>query len=149
MIIDNLNNSSRYLAIHQSFEEAFQFIERSKAEKLPVGYYSICGEEVYANIEEYDTINSSLPRFEMHRNYIDIHCILEGEEAISYDFKDIGAQEKVSADDCYFMGYKPEHFIILNKDSYAIFLPYEWHMPKCNPNGVSVHAKKVIVKIKG
>lgn len=148
MIIDNIKNSYKYLTVHKAFEEAFCFIVKSKNEKLPAGHYGINGEEIFANIEEYGTVDSSLLRFEMHKNYIDIHYILEGEEAISYDINDTDFQTDVSDNDCYFFTDRPENFITLNSDTYAIFLPFEKHMPKCSPNGFSACVKKVIVKIR-
>ena len=76
MIYDKIEN----LKLYNIDKSVIDFINDITSDK-ECGRYEI-SEEIYANIEEYNTKDSGY--FEAHRNYTDIQLLLEGEEIIEY-----------------------------------------------------------------
>lgn len=60
---------------------AFEFLHRSDLKSMPVGRYSIDGDNVYAIVQECDLKPVSEAKAEAHRRYIDIQTPLTGEES--------------------------------------------------------------------
>ena len=84
MVIDTLENCSRYESLHPRFKAAFDFLKRAEAENVPIGRIDLDGNTLYALTQEYDTKPIHDGKLEAHRKYIDIQFILEGEEFIGY-----------------------------------------------------------------
>ena len=110
----------------------------------------IDGKEVYANVLEYETVPWHETTYEAHENYTDIQYIISGSEAMTYAEKSTLIVKEP---------YSPEKDIAFytndirgidfptNAGWYCIFLPQDAHKPK-PMNGVPVHVKKVVVKVK-
>ena len=80
MIFDTLANAQKYYSLHSRFEDAFEFINKAISENLPVGRYELDGKNLFALVQEYTTKNPEEAKNEAHRKYIDIQCVLSGEE---------------------------------------------------------------------
>ena len=78
MICDDLCFISQY----DVPEEVIKFIEGLNV-NTPAGRYEI-GENIYANIEEYNTKSELDATLESHKRYIDIQFLLNGIERINY-----------------------------------------------------------------
>ena len=48
MILDSLENASRYFPLHPGFEAAFEFLNRGDLAELPFGRNEIAGEQLHA-----------------------------------------------------------------------------------------------------
>ena len=65
MIIDKIENSGLYLALHHRFEKAFEFLRKTDFSTLEPGKYELDGEDLFAistlleqtPIQEYDPID--------------------------------------------------------------------------------------------
>ncbi len=84
MIIDTLENSNLYVAMHPRFKSAFEFLKRPGIESLPIGRTTLDGDLLYALTQEYETKPVHEGKFEAHRRYIDIQFVLAGEEVMGY-----------------------------------------------------------------
>ena len=151
MIIDKLENCKLYYGVHKNMEKAFAFIQKALNEDLPAGKYEIEGKDLYASVQEYDTKEESMVKYEGHRNYIDIQYIAKGAEAV--EVVDIEHTEP-------FIEYNPEkdaEFFtpngktwkgVWNAGEYGIFFPNDIHRPAMRIDGASAHVKKILIKIK-
>lgn len=151
MIIDSLQKTRLYAAVHPDFEKAFAFLERAVAEDLPVGKYEIDGTNVYAMVQEYTTKPSESGTFEGHQNYIDIQFILSGVEII--EFMDITkAQVKTpydpTKDAAFFCDSEKAGKAILEAGEYGIFYPHDIHKPGRVANDTPCEVRKIVVKVK-
>ncbi len=112
--------------------------------------YEIQGDDVYAIIASYNTKEPH--KFEAHREYVDIQCLLEGQEVI-----ESVAVNGLTVD----TPYDPEKDVTfyVNTDSrktishlipgiFIVFFPHDAHMPGVSVGDSPAFVKKVVVKIK-
>ncbi len=112
--------------------------------------YEIQGDDVYAIIASYNTKEPH--KFEAHREYVDIQCLLEGQEVI-----ESVALNGLTVD----TPYDPEKDVTfyVNTDSrktishlipgiFIVFFPHDAHMPGVSVGDSPAFVKKVVVKIK-
>ena len=150
MILDYLENCERYETVHPGFKKAFEFLKNAQKELPPVGTYEIDGRDVYAFVQEYDTLPVSETKWEAHKKYIDIQFIHKGCEVIGWDtIKNLPEdQEYNEKGDCY--AYKLDNKttdLEVHAGSYAIFYPEDLHRPKCayqTPGPIT----KIVVKVR-
>ena len=64
------------------FAAAWDFLQRADVASLPNGHHVIDGEDVYANVMEYDTAPASEKQMEAHRRYYDVHFVAAGAEEL-------------------------------------------------------------------
>jgi len=84
MIIDSLENSSRYECLHPRFKAALEFLKRPDIEATPIGRLELDGALLFALTQEYETKPIHDGKLEAHKKYIDIQFIVSGEEFIGY-----------------------------------------------------------------
>lgn len=75
-------NANDYLS--ERFRTAYDFLSRSDLSELPLGRNEIDGEDIYANVIEYDTVPAVEKELEAHRDYYDVQFIVSGEELLQY-----------------------------------------------------------------
>ncbi len=108
-------------------------------------------EDDYVNVEMYETKIPEKGVFESHQKYIDIQIILSGVERIDFiNTSELSVDIPYNAEkDIIF--YKHETLdagrVVLKQGQFAIFYPYEAHMPQLCVRKTSV-VKKAVVKIK-
>jgi len=84
MIATDLDHIERQTAMTPSLRKAIEFLRRPDLASLPDGRVEVDGDRVFALPQRYDTVVADIPRFEYHRNYIDIQFIVSGEEIIGW-----------------------------------------------------------------
>ncbi|MCR5262168.1 MAG: YhcH/YjgK/YiaL family protein [Candidatus Gastranaerophilales bacterium] len=146
MIVDDLKNFDLYLDLNKNFKKVSDFLTKNDLSDMPTGSYELDGRNIYVNIDEYETKQSSFP--EAHRNYLDIQIILKGHEKIGYADYKTGKTE---------IAYNPEkdieflsadcEFLKAYKGRFFIFYPQDIHQP-CITDGEKSNVKKAVFKIK-
>ena len=149
MIIDKLENSSKYISAHKGFAEAFAFLQKAAAENLPVGRYEIDGDNVFAFIQEYTSKTESA--FETHKNYIDIQFVFSGVEVI--EVTDIANMKEAipyspEKDVTFYDDYDKATVAVIESGAYGIFFPWDAHKPGLAFKGNPDEVKKIVVKVK-
>lgn len=96
-------------------------------------------------------------QFEIHRKYIDIHIMLDGEEWIDYAVQNanLADYDPYHEDDDYQITHNqlPASVNVgrvkLNPQNFAVFFPYEAHKPCCTETNTCAPktVKKVVVKV--
>ncbi len=151
MIITDLDNLSRQLAMNQKFAHAIEFLRREGWRGHPDGTIEIDGKNVYGLLQSYETkIPQSTVPFEGHRKYIDLQFVIEGKETIywtpthcltptiPYDAaKDIWFSHAPRGDATE---------IVLSSGKLAVFFPEDAHATR-QAAGQPMPVKKVIVKV--
>lgn len=134
----------------EGLEAGFEFLEQTDLAALPSGRHEILGEAVFALAMRAPSKDPEAAKFESHRDYIDIQCLLAGEEIIGVlpVGQLAGATPYDAAKDliCYAtpdryleLGIPPGHF--------AVFFPGEGHMPMRHAGGPH-ELHKVVVKVR-
>ena len=147
MIIDMLENSSRYETLHPLFKTAFDFLRRPDVAATPIGRADLQDKALFALTQAYETQPIHAGKLEAHRAYIDIQFILEGEEFMGYaPLKNQTAATPFDpAKDIGF--YEGEAwFTLLRKGMFAVFFPQDAHLPGRFTDKPS-QVKKIVLKI--
>jgi len=147
MVIDTIENCSRYESLHPRFKAAFEFLKRSDIGATPVGRIDLDGTSLYALTQAYETKPIQEGKLEAHKKYIDIQFILEGEEFMGYaPLKNQATAKPFDAEkDCGF--YDGESwFTLFRKGMFAIFFPQDAHLPGRHTEK-STHVKKIVLKV--
>jgi YhcH/YjgK/YiaL family protein len=149
MIADILKNRQLYAAISPRIKTSLEYLTKTDFSGMEPGRYELDGSNLFALVQEYESIPKELGKWECHKKYIDIQYIAEGTEQIGCN--NIG-QMKITTE------YNPEKdiaflsgegdFITYSRGSFGIFFPEDAHQPKIAVNNVPGKVKKVVIKIK-
>ena len=129
--------------------QAMEFLESLDADE-GTGERAINGEVVFARIIE--TVTSFDPDglYEAHRDYIDIHYVLKGEETIVFQNTDRMCAASVYdplQDVRFFTNDGSVRSVRLRAGDFCILYPQEGHRPCCCA-GEPSPLKKVVVKVR-
>ena len=123
-----------------------KFINANDLKTIACGRYDV-NDKVCANIFESETAEDS-GVFEMHKEYIDIHYLIEGKENIKYDTTDDCEilSEYDKAEDYQLFKVKTDNIAGVECGGFAVFLTGEKHNP-CIANGQACKVKKAVFKV--
>ncbi|PNH19052.1 hypothetical protein B6K86_07645 [Lachnospiraceae bacterium] len=147
MILDQIGNLSQYKD-GSRLQQAITFIQTHDISRLPIGITKIDGERLFCNIQEYDSKHLEEVRGEAHQKYIDLQCILLGEEKIGYCPLD-QAGSAVEADpekDIWFYRNPSATELLLRTGMFVVFYPQDVHAP-CQMLDQPARVKKAVFKI--
>ena len=146
MIIDNLTNSEKYIALHKDFKLVFDFLKENNLETMNCGKnIQLRGEEVFFNLDEYET--KTTQKLEAHKKYIDIQVVITGEEYMGYTNIDntTVSEEYDEKRDVMFLNGNVDKVLATNKN-FIVFYPEDAHMPALSVTEPK-KVKKAIFKI--
>ena len=149
MILDDLNNINKYVAIHTSFEKAFTYLTSTNFEDIKPGKYEIEGEQIFALVVSEDGVAmlDSTAQFECHNTYIDIQYVFGGLETVGYKSRLTCVEPRGEYDskkDVLFYEDAPDFFFKLYPGQFGIYFPDDVHAPMIGEGKI----KKVVMKIK-
>lgn len=147
MIKDKLYNAENYYRLSDNLKIGFEWLKNTNLEKIEDGKYLIEGEQVYANVQTYET-KSTAP-YESHRNYIDIQYMVNGAEKIGVvDYKNCVTEEAYDEKrDIEFLDFEGEdEYCSLKEGEFVVLYPNDAHKPSIDLGGKRV-VKKVVVKV--
>ena len=147
MILDKLDNSSKYEGLHHAFKQAFDYVKSTDFSKLEPGKIELDGKNLFINYTEIVGKDASEAKMETHRDYIDIQVAIAQEEQMGYTPTANLTQPRDSyneAKDVTFYFDKAETMLTVKPGEFAIFYPEDGHQP-----GIGEGTwRKVIVKVK-
>ncbi len=129
---------------YERLQKAIDFINSGEVFDLLFGRTDL-DEGIYVNVMELETRKENL--FESHKRYIDIHCILEGEEAIEIaNVSSLEVTQPYSKERDIALGTAQGTRHIIRKGQYCITMPQEAHSPGlCVTNPMKI--KKAVFKV--
>ena len=149
MILDVLANLSKYtINTRLALAELQKYVLTQKHDLFQKGKFEIDGDNFFGIGIEYETKAEKECLWESHREYVDIHYILEGEEIVS--ISDIAEMTNTTAYDStndyqLFEGIKQQD-IVLKKDYVLVLFPNECHQTGVQYKEVSL-VKKIVFKL--
>lgn len=149
VILDRIERWPRYFA-DAPWRRAFEFLARLDA-RAAEGTYEIEGQDIYARVIVYQTLNETAAILESHRQYVDIQAALEGSERIAW-FPLEGLRPEApydNAKDAIFYEHQAQAGgeAILEPGRFAVFFPSDAHMPQLVVGEPQV-MKKVVIKVR-
>ena len=148
MILDKIENSSKYFSLGKRFEMGFRYLLDTNLSELAEGRYDIKGDEVFVLLSSYETKTPAEKLPESHRKYADIQFIVSGNENIGYAHLE---NQKIKIDynetkDIIFYD-EVSFYFKLPQGKFAVFLPDDIHMPGIIDGEVGM-IKKAVVKVR-
>jgi len=132
LILDHLDNADRYSSLHPGFAAAFEYLRTADILSLPQGRQEIDGERLHCMIGREPGQGRERRKLEFHREYIDIQCVLFGEDEIGW--RPLGNCTQL--DEPYqpsrevgFYAERPESYFTLHPKEFVIFWPEDPHAP--------------------
>ena len=149
MILDTLQNASLYHGLGSKFVKAFEYLTQTDFSQVEKGKYELEGTDIFALVNEYDTVAASDEKMESHIKHIDIQYMVYGEELIGHDFLEekLPSKDYDEEKDYMLFSETPAFFTKLKQGYFAIFFPTDLHMPNLMVNG-SIPVKKVVIKLR-
>lgn len=149
MIIDALKNIDRYKTLHPLFEKAFDFLKHTDLASITLGKHVIDGDDVFAIVQEYKTLDAAKEQMESHRKYVDVQYVVNGTELVGLAALNEQKVSKPYDAESDFMLYadEPSFFAELSAGTFMIFFPTDLHMP-CIQKEKPAAVKKIVVKVK-
>lgn len=84
MILDTVRNSALTERLHPLFKMLFDYVKSHDLTAIPAGRITLQGEDLFINVVDADLRKAEDQKLEVHRNYIDIHFPLSGEEIVGW-----------------------------------------------------------------
>ena len=150
MIFDTFKNKELYYCVNENFKKAFDFIEKAVSQNLAVGKYEIDSDKVYASVQDYETKDYEVAKFEGHRKYIDIQYIISGTECM--EVVDISkaipnTEYNETKDVIFFENNDFSKKCVVQDEEFGIFFPHDIHKPGVAFENKKSNVKKIVVKV--
>jgi YhcH/YjgK/YiaL family protein len=146
MILDSINNSTRYVALHPGFKTSFDFLKNHSLDQLIDGKHTIDGDRLFALGMATEGKGQENAVFETHRKYIDIQFTVSSCDTIGWDEQANCTPDPQGYDtdkDVEFYTDRPMLWIPVSSGRFAIFYPEDAHAPF----GTDTFVHKIVIKI--
>ena len=147
MIIDNVENLSKYVALNPLFADVVEFLKDKDLNTLETGKYPIKDKDLFLNLQVAKQRTKETAVLETHVEMIDIQMPLTCAETFGYtpltDLPDF--EYNAEKDITKYGDTKPQTYVTVKPGQMAIFFPEDGHAP-CIADEPEI--KKAIFKIK-
>lgn len=148
MIFGNIQNLKEYFFLEDAVFECFRYAKEHDLNEFGKGSHEIDGKRLFVNIVEYETVEAEKRFWEAHRDYLDIHLMLKGEEQIDMNFiQNMDVKDYVPEDDFLPMEGEKNGDVRLREGDFLICYPADAHRTAVAVNG-SQKIKKAIFKVR-
>ena len=148
MILDTLNNSSKYDSVHPLFARAFEFIKQTDLANTQDGKSDIDeGLKAIFSNKTGVTAETSVAKFECHNKHIDIQLCIKGNETIGWKPREKCVVENGAYNpekDVQLYHEQPDTYFQLTDRQFVIFFPEDVHAPMIGDSEI----KKLVIKVK-
>lgn len=148
MIIDRIENASRYYALGSGISEALEYIKNNDLSKIALGSYQISEGKVRMIVNEYEQKCTDKVRLEAHRKYIDVQYWISGSELMGYaPLQTQNVLEPYSEEkDCGHYAADAS-FTKLEPGMFAIYFPTDLHTAVADVQCAS-KVRKIVFKVR-
>lgn len=144
----SVNKDSLYVAYHRRqylWDAAFSFLKDVDLAELKPGKYPIIDEQVFALVTEAPSHSKDSVKWESHKHYVDLHCIILGKETIGIADTSKATIVKPYAPDV--INYTAEgRYYTAEPGEFFLFFPNDAHRPTIKTDGYDM-VKKIVIKI--
>ncbi len=134
----------------EGLEVAFEFLQKTKLEELPLGQTPIEGEDVFVRLQKINTKPVEGTRVEVHRKYIDVQYLIKGQESMGFvpqpDGLEVLQPFDAAKDNGYFARPANTTMLPVREGQFAVFFPGQGHVPGCHLEGPH-EVLKAVVKV--
>lgn len=146
MIIDSLENLTKYVQLNPLFCKVVEYINTHDLSEQPEGKQVIDGDDLYVNFSLAKGKTHIEAKLESHDAMIDIQIPLSCTEVMGYTpRKDLPEQPYNAEKDITFYKGLAQQYIAVSPGMFAIFFPQDGHAPCIAEDDI---IKKVIFKVR-
>ncbi|WP_205509197.1 YhcH/YjgK/YiaL family protein [Longitalea arenae] len=141
---------ARQYRINKTYwDKAFAFLKEQNLQTIAKGKYAIDRDNVFASVTEEPGKDFDKTGWESHQKYIDVQCIIVGEEKMGkWPVAQVTSITRPYDEKKDVANYTaPGKFYTLPAGSFIIFFPGEAHRPNITPGGNKV-VKKIVIKVR-
>jgi len=147
MIYGNISQIEDFGFLGQKVLACFEYAKNHDMKAMTPGMHEIDGDRFYVNICEYTTTTAQKRFWEAHRQYLDIHLMLDGVEQIDTCFIENMAQKPFEPDKDFLpMDGERNGFVTLRNGDFLVCYPHDGHRTAICV-GEPVKIKKAIFKV--
>ncbi|MUJ36382.1 N-acetylneuraminate anomerase [Aliivibrio fischeri] len=150
MIYGHIEHQKTNQYLPRVIQQCLAYLNETDLEALPTGKHIIDGKNIFANVMEFETGDASSKQTEVHKEYVDVQCLIRGEERIQYSLEDEVnpiAKPYDEENDFYLVESMNQcNDVIMHPKMFAVFLPEEPHKPGCVVSQSGL-IKKIVIKV--
>lgn len=147
MVLDTIENSGRFYALHPGFKPAFEYLKSLDLETVSAGRHEIDGARLFMIVDRGIGKGKENTRFEAHKRYIDIQCTISGNDIIGWkNIRECAGKGQGYNDekDIEFFDCRSGAWVPVPEGNFGIYFPEDVHAPKASEDKLF----KVILKVK-
>ena len=146
-----MSAENEFVSHPAAIQRALEYLKSHDFTKMKDGRYEIEGDKLYVNVERYETTSTETIYPEVHRRYIDLQYVVEGEEFLGWcplspDLK-VHTPYDAEKDIEFFEELMPDSNFPLAAGGFAILSPKDVHRSHISIEGNTSHVTKVVAKI--
>ena len=147
MILDRIENAKQYKGLSLRLKKALRYISKTDFSKIENGTYDVVEDEIFAIVNRFETVDAKLEKPEVHRKYIDVQYVFDGEEILGFAIKQSQPVFKEYDEEEDYELFDAElEYVKFSKGMFAIFFPNDLHAPSVHLDKMT-SASKVVVKV--
>ncbi len=148
MIFGNLNNLEEYSFLEEQVKACFAYAKTHELAEFERGSHEIDGDRLFVNIAEYETVEAEERFWEAHRDYLDVHLMLDGTEQIDLNFiQNMKQKEYRPEGDFLPLDGEKNSSVILTDGDFLVCYPCDAHRTAVAVKE-STEVKKAIFKVR-
>lgn len=148
MIFGNITQLSDYSFLDGQMKKCFDYAKEHDLLQYEKGSHEIEGDQLFVNIVEYETTKAENRFWEAHKNYLDVHLMLRGQEQIDLNFiENMEQKEFVEKDDFLPLEGGKNSEVVLRNGDFLICYPHDGHRTAVAAEGPET-IKKAIFKVR-
>lgn len=147
MILTDIDTYHQLGASHEAVVALLDYVRAHDLLHAEPGCIAIDGKNAFINNVQAQCAGKQERLIELHREYIDVHVLLEGEETIGWKYAPeicSYTQPYSEASDCALSAERPTKYFTLHPGDVAIAFPDDGHAPAIGSGTI----RKLIGKIK-
>ena len=149
MIVDKIENASLYNGVSGQIAKALKILCSKEISTAAEGKHEVEGSRLFYLVQKYLTKPRNQGQMEAHKKYIDIQCVLDGQESIFVEnLSSCKLASVYNENDDAAMYEVPKSFseVYMSKGMFCILFPQDGHLPCCTAVSESkVH--KIVFKV--
>ena len=147
MILDRLDNASRYFAVVPRFDKVMAWLQENDARTVPAGVINVEGDDLIIKVIDMDGKEEKDCLFETHDAYIDIQIPVTAAESMGWKSRHDCQHIHKPYDPAIDMALYQEQatsMTLVQPGEFTVFFPEDGHQPGIAPT--TQHYRKLIVK---
>ena len=147
MILSTLQDCGRFEVLHPLFKKAFDYVKSHNLLDAPLGRIEVEGDDLFISNSNPECVKVDRQVLEVHRKYIDIHVLLEGEETVGWKpLSDCRNETKPYNEDadCALYDEQAATYVKMQPGQILIVWPEDAHAPVIGEGKI----RKLIIKVK-